>query len=78
MRVLVVGGTEFISLHLVRALQRDGHRVAVLNRGRRSERLPSGVERLVADRKDPAALRAALGGQRFDGLVDVTYAPTTG
>ena len=78
MRVLVVGGTEFISLHLVQALQRDGHRVAVLNRGRQPERLPSGVERLVADRKDPAALRAALGGQRFDGVVDVTYAPTTG
>jgi nucleoside-diphosphate-sugar epimerase len=77
-RVLVVGGTEFISLHLVQALQCDGHRVAVLNRGRQPERLPSGVERLVADRKDPAALRAALGGQRFDGVVDVTYAPTTG
>lgn len=78
MRVLVVGGTEFISLHLVRALQRDGHRVAVLNRGRRPERLPGGVERLVADRTDRASLRAALEGQRFDGLVDVTYAPTTG
>ena len=78
MRVLVVGGTEFISLHLVQALQRDGHRVTVLNRGRRPERLPSGVERLVADRKDPAALRTVLGGQRFDGVVDVTYAPTTG
>ena len=78
MRVLVVGGTEFISLHLVQALQRDGHRVAVLNRGRQPERLPTGVERLVADRKDPAALRTVLGGQRFDGVVDVTYAPTTG
>ena len=78
MRVLVVGGTEFISLHLVRALQRDGHRVAVLNRGRQPERLPAGVERLTADRKDAGALRAALGGQRFDGVVDVTYAPTTG
>jgi nucleoside-diphosphate-sugar epimerase len=77
-RVLVVGGTEFISLHLVRALQRDGHAVAVLNRGRQPERVPGGVERLVADRKDAAALRAALGGQRFDGVVDVTYAPTTG
>ena len=78
MRVLVVGGTEFISLHLVRALQRDGHRVAVLNRGRSPERLPGGVERFVADRTDGGALRAALGGQRFDGVVDVTYAPTTG
>ena len=27
MQVLVIGGTEFISLHLVRALLRDGHAV---------------------------------------------------
>jgi nucleoside-diphosphate-sugar epimerase len=77
-RVLVVGGTEFISLHLVQALLRDGHRVAVLNRGRQPGRLPAGVETFVADRKDHGALCRTLAGQRFDGLVDVTYAPTTG
>jgi nucleoside-diphosphate-sugar epimerase len=77
-RVLVAGGTEFISLHLVRALLRDGHQVTVLNRGRQPARLPAGVRTLVADRKDHAALRKVLGGERFDGLVDVTYAPTLG
>jgi nucleoside-diphosphate-sugar epimerase len=77
-RVLVAGGTEFISLHLVRALLRDGHQVTVLNRGRQPARLPAGVRTLVADRKDHAALRKVLGGERFDGLVDVTYAPTRG
>ncbi len=78
MRVLVVGGTEFISLHLVRALLRDGHEVAVLNRGRQPARLPPGVRTIVCDRKDHAALRKALAGERADGLVDITYAPTTG
>jgi nucleoside-diphosphate-sugar epimerase len=77
-RVLVAGGTEFISLHLVRALLRDGHQVVALNRGRQPGRLPAGVRTIVADRKDHAALRKALAGERFDGLVDVTYAPTTG
>jgi nucleoside-diphosphate-sugar epimerase len=77
-RVLVAGGTEFISLHLVRALLRDGRQVTVLNRGRQPGRLPAGVRALVADRKDHASLRKALAGERFDGLVDVTYAPTTG
>jgi nucleoside-diphosphate-sugar epimerase len=75
-RVLVAGGTEFISLHLVQALLRDGHQVTVLNRGRQPGRLPAGVQTLIADRKDHAALRKALAGERFDGLVDVTYAPT--
>jgi nucleoside-diphosphate-sugar epimerase len=32
----------------------------------------------VGDRTDHAALRRALAGERADGLVDVTYAPTTG
>src|SRR5438093_802286 len=50
MQVLVIGGTEFISLHLVRALLRDGHRVAVLNRGRNPARLPAGVRTIVCDR----------------------------
>jgi nucleoside-diphosphate-sugar epimerase len=77
-RVLVAGGTEFISLHLVHSLLRDGHQVTVLNRGRRPARLPAGVWTLVADRKDHAALRKALNGERFEGLVDVTYAPTLG
>lgn len=78
MRVLVVGGTEFISLHLVRALLRDRHDVVVLNRGRQPGRVPPGVKPIVADRKDHAALGRALTGERFDGLVDITYAPTTG
>jgi nucleoside-diphosphate-sugar epimerase len=78
MRVLVVGGTEFVSVHLVRALRRDGHEVAVLNRGRKPERVPAGVRTIIADRKDHAALRAALAGERVDALIDVTYAPTTG
>ena len=78
MRVLILGGTEFISLGLVRTLVRDGHEVAVLNRGHRGERLPPGVRVIVCDRKDHAALRQALARERVDALVDVSYAPTTG
>ena len=78
MRVIVVGGTEFISLHLVRSLLRDRHEVTVLNRGRHPERAPKGASTLVCDRKDGVALARALAGERFDGLVDITYAPTTG
>ncbi|MBI4594728.1 MAG: NAD-dependent epimerase/dehydratase family protein, partial [Candidatus Rokubacteria bacterium] len=78
MRVLVIGGTEFISHHLIRALLRDGHEVAALNRGRHPERLAAGGRLLVGDRKDHAAVRRVLAGERVDALVDVTYAPTTG
>ena len=73
-----MGGTEFISLHLVQSLLARGHEVAVFNRGRRGERLPAGVETIAGDRKDHASLRERLGGHRFDGVFDVTYAPTLG
>ena len=62
MRVLLIGGTEFISLHVLQALLRDGHEVAVLNRGRRPGRLPAGVSTIVADRTEHGALARALGG----------------
>ena len=78
MRVLVMGGTEFISLHLVRELRAGGHEVAVFNRGRHPERLPGGVESITGDRKNHAALRERLAGCRFDGVFDIAYAPTGG
>ena len=78
MRALVLGGTEFISLHLVQSLQRRGHAVTVFNRGRRPERLPAGVTVITGDRKDHAALPGLLGGTTYDGVFDVTYAPTLG
>lgn len=78
MRVLVMGGTEFIGLHVVEALRRRRHEVTVLNRGRRAAPLPGGVARITLDRKEHAALAAGLRGRHFDGVVDVTYAPTVG
>ena len=78
MRALIMGGTEFISLHLVRSLLRAGHEVTVFNRGKRGQRLPAGVRAIVGDRKDHAGLRERLRGAHFDGVFDVTYAPTLG
>ena len=78
MRALVMGGTEFISLHLLQSLLRRGHDVTVFNRGKHPERLPAGVRTIAGDRKDHVGLRERLKGQRFDGVFDVTYAPTLG
>jgi len=75
-RVLVMGGTRFNGLSLVRELVGAGHDVAVLNRGVTAATLPGGVRRLVADRSDRAQLHAALGGAEFDCVHDVSgYRP---
>ncbi|MET7364342.1 NAD-dependent epimerase/dehydratase family protein [Streptomyces sp. NPDC005566] len=73
-RICVIGGSRYFGKLLVERLQSAGHRVTVINRG--SARPPVGVEHLVVDRDDEAALGAALGSRSFDVVVDqVCYTP---
>lgn len=72
MEALVLGGSRFIGLHLVRALSERGHSVTVLNRGQTEADLPGDVARLTADRTDPAQVRRALGGRSFDVAFDIS------
>ena len=51
MKVLVMGGTQFNGLALVRELVRTGHDVTTLNRGKTAAELPPSVRRLYADRR---------------------------
>jgi nucleoside-diphosphate-sugar epimerase len=50
MRILVIGGTNFIGPHLVRRLVKFGHEVAVFHRGRTHTELPASVQHLLGDR----------------------------
>ena len=72
MKALVLGGSRFVGLHTVRELLARGYDVTVLNRGQTEARLPAGVERLVADRRDGESMRAALEGKDWDAVFDVS------
>ncbi|MEU9123632.1 NAD-dependent epimerase/dehydratase family protein [Streptomyces sp. NPDC048506] len=73
-RICVIGGSRYFGKLLVERLKAAGHQVTVLNRG--SARPPTGVEHLVVDRNDEAALVAALGSRTFDAVVDqICYTP---
>ena len=72
MRILVLGGTQFVGRHIVLALQQAGHVVSVLNRGRSRDELPADVERLRGDRDLGAAGLTALTGRTWDACVDVS------
>lgn len=75
-RALVVGGTRFIGLPLVESLLAANYEVAVLNRGSHNDRLPSRAARIACDRKDHAALAAALADHQFEVVFDlVAYTP---
>ncbi|MEE2775399.1 MAG: NAD-dependent epimerase/dehydratase family protein [Acidobacteriota bacterium] len=78
MRALLLGGTRFVGLRLLRALVSGGHQVTILNRGRREAPVPDGVERLFADRRNDEAVRAVLADHpdEYDVVFDVTgYQP---
>lgn len=76
MRVLVLGGTQFVGRHIVEALLAAGHAVSVLNRGRTLDTLPAQVERLRGDRDATAAGLGALTGRAWDACVDASgYTP---
>jgi nucleoside-diphosphate-sugar epimerase len=74
MRVLVIGGSGFLSSAVVFELQAAGHQVTVFTRGQRP--LPDGVEAIVGDRKDYASFPGHFMGRPFDAVVDcICYTP---
>lgn len=70
--VLVIGGSGFVGSALVPALSAAGYAVSVLNRGRAS--IPGNdqwrVDQLIADRNDPAQIRAVA--RTFDAVIDTS------
>jgi nucleoside-diphosphate-sugar epimerase len=75
MKILFVGGTGFISTSVSRQVVAHGHELFILNRGQRGANCP-GSQTLVADISRPGEVHAALGGLKFDVVVDwIAYAP---
>jgi 2'-hydroxyisoflavone reductase len=72
MKILVLGGTQFVGRHIVAALVNGGHAVSVFNRGRSRDALPAEVEWLRGDRDEGLAGLGALTGHRWDACVDVS------
>jgi len=51
MRILVIGGTNFMGPLVVRSLKEQGHDVTVFHRGQTQTDLPSGVKEILGDRR---------------------------
>jgi len=76
-RVLFIGGTGIISTSSGRRALEQGWDLTLLNRGSSTTRpVPDGAEVVVADIRDPASVKAALGDREFDVVVDfVAFTP---
>ena len=76
MKILTLGGTQFIGRHMTLAYLAAGHTVSVLTRGLSPDDLPPEVERLRGDRDQGRAGLAALSNRTWDACIDVSgYTP---
>lgn len=76
-RVLILGGTGFLSSALVQQSRAAGHDVTIVTRGRAKNGPPAGVSAVIANRSEPDALRASLADHGdFDLVLDaILYRP---
>lgn len=74
-KLLFIGGTGNISTAVSRRLLAAGHELWLLNRGLRPAGL-SGTRTVIADIHQPVAVRAALGEEKFDVVVNwIAFTP---
>lgn len=69
-RVLVIGGTRFMGLQLVKQLIALGNDVTIATRGRTKDAFGVDVHRLTMDVSDRQSVAAALSGKEFDVVFD--------
>ncbi len=72
LKVLVIGGTQFMGREIVKRLVERGHEVAVLHRRGHHDLGPE-VRNLQADRADLDRVGSLLRAQRFDAVFDLAY-----
>lgn len=73
MRILILGGTEFLGRHLIENALSKGHDVTLFNRGQTNPELFAQIEKLRGDRDGNLE---ALRGRRWDVAIDTSgYLP---
>jgi 2'-hydroxyisoflavone reductase len=78
MNILILGGTQFLGLHLLTHLTARGHAVTLFNRGRRALPAALNAEILTGDRNQPGDLQRAAQGRQWDAVIDTCgYLPAT-
>ena len=77
MDILVIGGTRFYGIPMIRDLVEKKYNVTIGTRGNAVNPFEDRTSHVRVDRKDERSIREALGGRHFDVIIDkVAYVPT--
>ena len=70
MKILVVGGTQFIGIHLVERLLAAGNEVTIATRGKAKDSFGTSVDRIIIERTDSESIYRELKGKFYDVVYD--------
>src|SRR5437764_9829070 len=71
MRILVIGGTRFMGLQVVRYLSEQDHDITLFHRGQTHADLPQGVKEILGNRRPLSASASELRGLAPDVVLDM-------
>ncbi len=70
MKILVIGGTRFFGIPMVKELLEKGHDVTIATRGRTADTYGDKVKRIILERTDESSIKETLGGIHYDVVID--------
>ncbi len=71
MRILIIGGTQFIGPYVVKALDQRGHEVILFNRGKTICSFPFQITSILGDRSDLLAFKDKFSALNLDVVIDM-------
>ena len=75
MNILVLGGTRFFGVHLVRELIKQGHKVTIATRGNKVDEFGDRVNRIKVDHANFIEMKNAFLNKKYDVVYDdIAYA----
>lgn len=70
MRILVLGGTRYFGIPMVKELIAGGHDVTIATRGNAEDSFGDKVERIKVERTDADNMKKVFEGQHYDVVID--------
>ena len=70
MKILVIGGTRYFGIPMVKELLDNGHDVTIATRGNASDTYGDSVKRIILERTNEESVKKALSGTHYDVVID--------